>query len=50
MLENHIRFISAQPDQLHFVWQTYVYLQNYLSLGLPAHNCIALFFKFILSV
>ena len=43
MLQNRIRFISAQPDQLHFVWQTYVYLQNYLSLGLPAPNCIALF-------
>ena len=43
MLGNRIRFISAQPDQLHFVWQTYVYLQNYLSLGLPAPNCVALF-------
>lgn len=43
MLESRIRFISAQPDQQYFVWQTHVYLHNYVSLGIPASNCVAIF-------
>ncbi len=43
MTIDRIRYISAQPDELQFVWQTHVYLHNYLSLGLPEQNCVALF-------
>lgn len=43
MLKDHIVFISAQPDELHFVWQTQVYLRNYQSLGIPMPHCVALF-------
>jgi hypothetical protein len=43
MLKDEIRFVSAHPDRLHFVWQTHVYLANFVSLGIPARNCVALF-------
>jgi len=43
MLKDRIRFVSAQPDELHFVWQTHVYLENYAALGIPARNSVALF-------
>lgn len=40
---HRIRFVSAQPDEPYFIWQCHVYLQNFVSLGIPARNCIALF-------
>ncbi len=43
MPKHRIRFVSAQPDQPHFLWQTHVYLHNFLSLGIPAPDCVALF-------
>lgn len=43
MQKDRIRFVSAQPDHRHFVWQTRVYLHNYTSLGIPLRHCVALF-------
>ncbi len=43
MQKDRIRFVSAQPDELHFVWQTHVYLENFLALGIPPRHCVALF-------
>jgi len=42
-VKDEIRFISAQPDELYFIWQTEVYLTNFISLDVPAENCVALF-------
>ena len=42
-LQDNMRFVSAQPDQRHFVWQTDVYLNNFISLGIPPQHCVALF-------
>ena len=38
-----ILFVSAQPDQPHYVWQSHVYLHNFLAKGIQPQNCIALF-------
>ena len=43
MPRNAIRFVSAQPDNSHYVWQTQVYLHNFLSLGVAPSDCTALF-------
>ena len=36
-------YISAQPDEPFFVWQTDVYLENFRSRGIPLSKCVALF-------
>jgi len=41
--KDEIRYISAQPDELYFIWQTEIYLTNFISLGIHPENCIALF-------
>jgi len=38
-----IHYISAQPDEQYFIWQTDVYLSNFISLGIAPEHCIALF-------
>ena len=42
-VRRRIRFVSAQPDEPFFVWQTRVYLQNFRELGVSMRDCVALF-------
>ncbi len=37
------RFVSAQPDTPWFVWQTHVYLQNFVGLGIAGDRITVLF-------
>ncbi len=43
MINTDILFVSAQPDTPHFVWQSHVYLHNFLAKGIPPQQCVALF-------
>ncbi len=40
MTDGTPRFVSAHPDTAWFVWQTHVYLQNFIDLGIEA-ECIS---------
>ena len=43
MVNNNILFVSAQPDEPYFVWQSHVYLHNFLAHGLKPQQCVAIF-------
>ncbi len=43
LLNTDIRFVSAQPDTPHFIWQCHVYLHNFLAKGIQPQQCVALF-------
>ena len=42
-LANSIRYVSAQPDEGYFLWQSRVYLENFRALGIPLARCVAIF-------
>ena len=43
MLTSDILFVSAQPDEPYFIWQSQVYLHNFLAHGLKPQQCVAIF-------
>lgn len=43
MLNTDIRFVSAQPDEPRYIWQSHVYLHNFLAKGIRPQQCVALF-------
>ncbi len=43
MTHGRPQFVSAQPDEPWFVWQTHVYVRNFLDRGIPDSQITALF-------